>query len=178
MAWIDWIILLVLAGSVMGGFSQGFFRSVFSMGGMFFGLLLAAWNYDHAAALFLPIVRFEAAADTLGFLLIVFVVTAIANCMGWLLSRTVHSIGLGCLDRLLGAGFGLLQGWLLVTLVILVALAFFPGAHWLSEGRMPHLFFGACHLSTHMSPAELAGRVSDGLRMLEEQSPDWMHPRG
>ena len=33
------------------------------------------------------------------------------------------------------------------------------------------MFFGACHLSTHMSPAELAERVREGLRMLEEESP-------
>jgi uncharacterized membrane protein required for colicin V production len=85
-------------------------------------------------------------------------------------------MGLGWLDRLAGGAFGFLQGILLVTLVILVAVAFFPRAHWLVEARLPRLFFGACHLSTRTSPEELADRVREGLRILEEESPRWMHP--
>jgi hypothetical protein len=63
-----------------------------------------------------------------------------------------------------------------VTLCILVTVAFFPHAQWLAEARLPRYFFGACHLSTHMGPAELAERVRDGLRMLEQESPWWLHP--
>jgi uncharacterized membrane protein required for colicin V production len=83
---------------------------------------------------------------------------------------------LGCLDRLAGGVFGFFQGALLVTLCILVTIAFFPRAHWLVEARMPKMFFGACHLTTHMSPAELAERVREGLKTLEEESPRWLHP--
>jgi hypothetical protein len=38
------------------------------------------------------------------------------------------------------------------------------------------MFFGACHLSTHMSPADLAERVRDSLKILEQESPWWLHP--
>jgi membrane protein required for colicin V production len=88
----------------------------------------------------------------------------------------LHKVGLGCLDRLAGAAFGLLQGALLVTLIILVTVAFFPRAHWLTEGKLPRVFFGACHVSTHMSPKELAERVRSGLNTLEEETPVWLHP--
>ena len=53
-----------------------------------------------------------------------------------------HSIGLGCLDRIAGGSFGFLQGVLLVTLGILVTVAFFPQAHWLADARLPRYFFG------------------------------------
>jgi uncharacterized membrane protein required for colicin V production len=88
----------------------------------------------------------------------------------------MHQIGLGCLDKLAGGAFGFLQGALLVTVVILVAVAFFPKAHWLLDARLPRSFFGACHLSTHISPQELADRVRHGLTYLEEESPQWLHP--
>jgi membrane protein required for colicin V production len=140
------------------------------------GLVLAAWNYARVAALLMPPVRIEAVADTIGFLLIALVVMGLAGIVGTVLARTFHRLGLGCLDRLAGAAFGFLQGVLLVTLCILVAVAFFPKAHWLVEGRLPKQFFGACHVSTHMSPAELAERVRNGLKTLEEESPQWMHP--
>ena len=85
-------------------------------------------------------------------------------------------MGFGCLDRLAGAAFGFFQGALLVTLVILMALAFFPKAHWLSDAKLPRYFFGACHLSTHMDPAELARPHPAGAQELEEESPQWLHP--
>jgi uncharacterized membrane protein required for colicin V production len=96
--------------------------------------------------------------------------------LGNLLAKTLHQLGLGCLDRIAGAAFGFLQGALLVTLCILVSVAFYPRAHWLAEARLPRLFFGACHLSTRMSPHDLAQRVRAGLRTLEEETPVWLHP--
>jgi membrane protein required for colicin V production len=175
MAPVDLVIVIILVLAVAWGLSQGFFRSFCALGGLFLGLVLAAWNYPKAAALLIPLVKIDAVADAIGFLLIALVVMGVASILGNVLSKTLHYMGLGCLDRLAGGAFGLLQGALLVTLCILVAVAFFPQAHWLTEARLPRMFFGACHLTTHMSPAELAERVRQGLRMLEEESPRWMH---
>jgi membrane protein required for colicin V production len=174
---VDWAIVMVLVFSVLGGITQGLFRSACSLGGLLLGLLLAAWNYGRIAALLLPVVRLEPVADTIGFLLIALVVMAISGAIGNFLSKTLHAMGLGCLDRLAGAVFGFFQGALMVTLVILATVAFFPRARWLTEARLPRSFFGACHLSTHMSPEELAQRVKQGLRTLEEETPRWLHPR-
>jgi len=174
---MDWAIVIVMALSVLGGLKQGFFRSVFSLGGLLLGLVLAAWNYARVAAWLMPLVRMEPVADTIAFILIALFVMAVAGILGTILAKALHQMGLGCLDRLAGAAFGLFQGALLVTLCILVAVAFYPKAHWLAEGKLPKRFFGACHLSTHMSPEELARRVRQGLKTLEEESPPWMHPR-
>jgi membrane protein required for colicin V production len=176
MTWIDWAILIVMALSVLGGLQQGFFRSFCSLGGLLLGLVLAAWNYARVAALLKPLVRIEPVADTIGFILIALFVMGLASLIGTVLAKALHKIGLGCLDSLAGGAFGLFQGALLVTLCIMAALAFFPKAHWLAEGKLPRHFFGACHLGTNMGPAELAKRVREGLRSLEEESPAWMHP--
>jgi membrane protein required for colicin V production len=178
MDWVDLAIVLLMALAVLGGISQGFFRSASSLAGLVLGLAVAAWNYQWVAALISPIVRIEAAANVIGFLLIALVVMGLAAMAGNILFKTIHGIGLGCLDRLAGAVFGLLQGALLVMLVILVAVAFYPKEHWLADARLPRMFFRACHLSTHMSPEDLAERVRHGLRLLEEESPRWLHPGG
>ncbi|MGB6690616.1 MAG: CvpA family protein [Terracidiphilus sp.] len=174
----DWLIVIVLVLSVLGGLSQGFFRSVFSLGGLVIGLAVAAWNYGRIAALLTPLIKVDAIANAIGFILIALVVMVIAGLIGTVLHKMFHKMGLGCLDRLAGAGFGLLQGVLLVTLCILVAVAFFPEAHWLVEARLPRLFFGACHLSTNWTPVELTDRIHRGLNLLEQQTPWWMHPGG
>ncbi|MGB9408975.1 MAG: CvpA family protein [Terracidiphilus sp.] len=176
MALVDWAIVAVMVLAVLGGLSQGFFRSVFSLGGLLLGLALAAWNYGRIAAFVLPLVRIQAVANAIGFLLIAVLVMVAAGIAGKILSKAFHYMGLGCLDRLAGAIFGFFQGALLVTLVILVTVAFFPRAQWLTEAKLPRLFFGACHLSAKMSPADLAQRVRLGLKALEEESPQWLHP--
>ena len=131
---------------------------------MLLGLVLAAWNYGRIAAVLMPLVHIEAVADAIGFLLIALVVMAVAGILGTILSKAFHKIGLGCLDGLAGAVFGFFQGVLLVTVCILVTVAFFPETQWLTEARLPKYFFGACHLSTHVTPTRLAERVRDELR--------------
>jgi membrane protein required for colicin V production len=175
---VDWCIVAVLVLAALGGLNQGFLRSIFAIAGLLLGLILAAWNYSLAASVLLPVVRYERVANALGFVAIALAVMALAGLTGAILSRTAHAMGLGCLDRLGGALLGLLQGALLVTLAVWVAVAFFPGARWLAEGRLPRMFFGVCHITTHVSPDDLAERVRDGLKNLEEASPEWMHPNG
>lgn len=174
---VDWIIVALLAGAVLAGFVQGFFRVVFALGGFLLGLVLAAWNYQYLGAMLRHGMHNEQVANAIAFLLIAILVTFIVGMVGSLLSKALHKIGLGCVDRLAGAVFGLFQGAALITLCILVTVTFFPRTHWLTESRLPRYFFGACRLSTHLSPDALAARVRAELKTLENASPGWMHPR-
>lgn len=177
MDWVDWIILAVLVGSVLGGMAQGLFRSFCSLLGLILGVALADWNYARVAVAFKPIVRIEAVADAIAFLLIAVVVMFLANVAGIALSKTFHWMGLGCIDIMGGAIVGFLQGALLVTVCILVTVAFFPQTHWLTLAKYPQMFFGALHLSTDVSPDELSRRVMDGLRTLQHEAPKWLHEK-
>jgi membrane protein required for colicin V production len=176
MKWVDWVIVLVIVLVMLGGVKQGFFRAFCSFVGLLMGLAVASWNYGRVAAMLLPFVHIEAVVNVVGFLLIAFVVMVLASVAGSLLSKTLHGMGLGLLDRLAGLVFGFFQGALMVMVVVLVALAFYPRAHWLADARLPRLFFKACHFSAIMSPEELTDRVRHGLRILEEESPVWLHP--
>jgi membrane protein required for colicin V production len=177
MSVVDWIIVAILVGSVIAGIAQGFLRSVFSLGGLMLGLVIAAWNYDRVARVIQPIVRNEHVSNAIGFILIALLVTAVAALIGAFLSKAFEKLGLGCLDSLAGAIFGFFQGALLVTVFILVTVAFFPETEWLTQARLPRYFFSACHLSTHVSPSGLGDLVRQDLDRLERESPDWMHPR-
>jgi membrane protein required for colicin V production len=167
---------LVILLAVLGGLREGFFRSACSTAGLLLGLALAAWNYGRLAAWLMFFVRIEAVANVIGFLAIALAVMALAGLAGQMIAKTVHGMGLGCLDRLLGAVFGFLQGALLVMVVILVALAFYPHAHWLARAKLPKYFFGACHMTARMSPEEMADRIRHGLLVLEDVTPQWLHP--
>jgi membrane protein required for colicin V production len=176
MSWVDLAIVAVLIVATLGGMVQGFFRSACSLLGLVLGLALAAWNYGRVAVLLKSIVPVEAVDNVIGFLVIALLVMAIANLAGGILAKTIKWMGLGCLDKLGGAVLGFLQGVVLVMVLVLVTVAFFPGEHWLAEASLPQMFFGACHLSTRMSPGELGDKVRNGLKEMEHESPKWMHP--
>src|SRR6266568_4082220 len=175
MTFVDWIIVVILAAAVATGIARGFFRSAFSLAGLVLGLALAAWNYGHLAGLFKRFVHSAEVADAIAFLLIAFLVMAVAAIIGSLLAKIFQKVGLGCLDRMAGAVFGLFEGALFVTVCILVTVAFFPDSRWLTESRLPRHFFGALHVSIQVTPSKMSDRVRKELKVLEQESPAWMH---
>lgn len=174
MTLIDWVIVTVLAIAALVGLWQGFVRSVCALGGLVLGLEVAVWNYHRAAAFLLPVVRSQALANTLGFLLLAVAIMVATGLLGAMLAKAFHLLGLGWIDALAGAAFGFLQGVLLVTICILATLAFFPKAPWLAESTLSPLFFRACTVSTNMSPKQLAQHVRVDMSKLEKKAkPVW-----
>src|SRR5215469_409927 len=172
---VDWIIVAMLAAAVLGGFIRGFFRSAFSLAGLIAGLALASWNYWRFAAVLKPLVHSAEVANAIAFVVIALLVMLIAAITGAVLAKVFEKVGLSCLDRLAGGVFGFVEGLVFVTICILVTVAFFPQTQWLTEARLPRYFFGALHVSTHVTPSRLADRLRNELRTLEAESQQWMH---
>ena len=172
---VDWIIVIVLAGSVLAGLARGLFRSVFSLAGLIAGVALASWNYWRAAGFLKRFIHSAEIANAVAFLLIAFLVMAGAAILGSLLAKFFEKVGLGCLDRFAGALFGFVEGLVFVMLCILVTVAFFPQTAWLTEARLPRYFFGALHVSIQVTPSRLGERVRKELNTLETKSQQWMN---
>jgi membrane protein required for colicin V production len=175
MTLVDWAVVIIMVAAVVTGMAQGFFRSICSLGGLVLGLAIASWNYGRLAAVFLPLVRISAVANTIAFLVIALVVMALIALIGNLLAKALKMIGLGWLDSIAGAVFGFFQGVVLVVVFILVVVAFFPQQQWLADSNLPRMFFGALHVSTHVTPSDLSARVRTGLRAVEEESQQLLH---
>ncbi len=148
---------------------QGFFRSVCSLGGLFFGLVLAAWNYRRmAAAILIPLVRSRGGrrchrvsadrADGDG---------AVQASWERFFRRHAQDRA-GCLDRLAGAVFGFFQGVLLVTLCILVTVAFFPAGPVARRGQAAQVFLRRLPREHQHEPGRAGGaHARKSLRSLE-----------
>jgi membrane protein required for colicin V production len=171
----DWIIVAILAISVLAGLARGFFRSAFSLVGLIVGLWLAAWNYWRFAAMLKPLVRSIEVADAIAFISIALLVMVAAAVAGSLLAKLFEKVGLGCLDRVAGGIFGFAQGMFFVLVGILVTVAFFPQTVWLTEARLPRYFFGALHVSIRVTPSQLSERVHTELQRLEAESKQLIH---
>jgi len=176
MNWIDWVIIAVVALATFGGMVQGFFRSFFGLGGLVCGFLAAVWNYARLGKIFFPVVQSESIADAIAFLTIVVLATLVGAVVGGILQKAFRWAGLGCLDTVLGAVLGLLQGVAAVIVFVLMTVAFFPGTVWLNQAKLPAMLFQACHISMDTGPKALSDQVEQSLKKLKRESPSWMHP--
>lgn len=127
MNWLDIVILTLVVGSMVGSAWKGFSREVAGLISSVAALVLALWFYGSAGDFFLPYTSTKAVASFLGFLVIFLGVLLAGAMVGWIVNRFIQSVGLTWMDRLLGAGFGVLRGLLFATALVMILMAFTPG---------------------------------------------------
>jgi membrane protein required for colicin V production len=176
MALIDWVIVVVLLVSVISAARKGFFLEVFSLAGVIVGLLLASWNYQKVLPWVTPWIHNLPAAEATCFIAIAIGVMIVAGLLGRLIRWSVHSVGLGWADRLIGAVFGFLKGCVLITIAVLVVAAFLPQATWFRQSRLAPYFLTAAHQASVVTPSELGQRIRDGVLLIRNAQPSWLRP--
>jgi len=121
MTWLDYAVIGVFAVSLALGAWRGLVREVISILGWVIAFLAAnlfAGPLGAAMPQAIPTPELRVAAAFVG----VFAGSLIATSLaGLLLSKIVNSVGLGGLDRLLGALFGAARGALIVLAAALLA---------------------------------------------------------
>ncbi|MBW4028235.1 MAG: CvpA family protein [Acidobacteria bacterium] len=164
--WFDWLLVGILVYSTVAAFVRGFFREVFSLVGIVAGILLASWNYRLAAAELIRLLGGHistAVADVIGFLAIALIVMVGCGLVGKVLAKTAKTVGLGFLDRLLGAAFGFARGCLLGVAVMMAAAAFVPGEAYLSDSPLSSCFLAGAHAVSFVVPANLEKQIRLGV---------------
>jgi membrane protein required for colicin V production len=177
MAFVDWLIVVVLLVSVLSAAKNGFFLEVFSLAGVVIGLLLASWNYQKLLPWITRWIHTLQIAEAISFLAIALGVMILAGLIGRIIRWSVHSIGLGWADRIIGALFGLVKGSILVTIAVLVVAAFMPQATWFRQSRLAPYFLTAAHQASIVTPSELGERIRQGVTLIRNTQPQhWLHP--
>jgi len=109
MNWLDILILITLAASVIGGLATGIIRGVCNLAGLILGIFLAGRYYENLGG-HLTIIHNADMARTVAFVVIVVIIMILAGLVGALLHKLVSGIMLGWLDHLVGGVLGLLVG--------------------------------------------------------------------
>lgn len=146
MTFFDLIVLLLLASSIVAGALRGLLRASLTLIALVIGLLLAAQGYQAAGAMLraLGIVESDEAAYAGGFLLIAGGVLLSGFIAGRLLTRGMRRARIEWLDRVLGAAFGGLRGFILCSALYLALTAFPVRINSVTEARSaPVLAAGA-----------------------------------
>jgi membrane protein required for colicin V production len=140
---MDWVLMAVLCLSMVLGFWHGLVQEVLSLVGWVAAFYLAQM-YAPLAAAWLPM---EGSSQMLryasGFVVVFISVLIASTFVSWLVKKMVSAVGLGALDRLLGALFGILRG-MVILLAATVLVGMTPlrdtqawreanGAQWLQQ---------------------------------------------
>ncbi len=170
----DWSLVALLAYSVVRAFLRGFILEIFSIVGLVAGVLLASWNYNTLATTLSRWISPLTTAQIVAFLVISIGIMVAAGLLGKILRSGADAIGLGFIDRVLGAVFGLARGCLLAVAVMLMLTVFMPQSSWIQNSQLAPYFLAGAHGVSFVVPHDLQQQISNGALQLKHNAPDWI----
>jgi len=164
MTFFDFIVLALIASSVVSGAMRGIVQALLTSAALIIGLLIAAQGYEFVGSILrgLKIVESREAANAGGFLLIMAIALVGGFLVGRLISGGLRRVRLKWFDRVLGGAFGLLRGWAVCSILYLALTAFPVRLSSVTEARTaPILAQGAKMLGIFTSQ-EMRTRFYEG----------------
>jgi membrane protein required for colicin V production len=117
----DWIMVLVLAASVILGLLRGLVAEVFSLASWVVAFIAAKLGAAAVAALLPMDVESEGMRNIVGLIVVFLVVMILVMLLGRVIKGAVGAVGLGGADKAVGGAFGLLRGVVILVGLTLVA---------------------------------------------------------
>jgi membrane protein required for colicin V production len=133
---LDWVVILVLAASVLLGLWRGLVYEVLSVLNWLAAFVLAQWLAPRAAVM-MPLSRAgEAIQYAAGFVVVFIAALFAGGLLAWIISKLVAAVGLRPVDRVLGSMFGLVRGVVAVlALAVVIHLTGLGHGLWWTESR-------------------------------------------
>ena len=179
MTLFDWFVVAIIVLSTIMAAAQGLVLELVSLAALVLGLWLAFWNYPVLATPLSHVIHSEGVANVVAFLLIALGVMLVIGLIGRAISKVAHTAGLGGLDSLLGAIFGVVRGCFLVVVAIIAIAAFVPQKNWLQGSKLAPYFLSAANDISAGAPAEMQHKIQEGVAIIK-QGPGWiqfhLHP--
>lgn len=163
---VDWAIIAVVLLNVVLAAMHGFFAEAFSIAGLVFGYVVAAWRYKRFAAWLLTFLKSQLLAEILAFLVIFFAILLLLSVIGRMISKLMKAAGLSGFDRFLGALLGAVKGCLVVAVVLMCLTALTPTSQLLEKSELAPYFLVIGRAAIWVAPSELRARFYEGLDFL------------
>lgn len=167
MTLLDWVLIAILVYSIITSWFKGFTREVLGIITVVVGILLASWFYRSVAALFKDVVRTENFALFLGFSVIFLATLVVGFVIVWLVTKFVKFAKLQWADRMLGAAFGFIRGWVIGAVVLLALTSFDVQTERLKNSELVPYFLPGSRVIAIVTPYEMKAKFLVGYRALE-----------
>jgi membrane protein required for colicin V production len=148
---LDWVVLIILMGSIVSSILKGFARETSSAG-----------------AFVAPYVKTQDIASLVGFALIFFGILLLGAAISLLVNHFLQAVHLKWFDRFLGAAFGFVRGWIIGAVLFLILTAFPVQIENVRSAKFaPYLLAGA-RVLVLITPSSLKTKFLDGYRRVQE----------
>lgn len=160
MAVFDLLVLVVLGLSVLVSMVRGVVAEIASLITWLVALIAARVLAPTMAELAFTRVEPQFFANVLAFVLVFVATYFLLSLAQKLLTSAIQAVGLGGINKLFGAVFGLVKGTLLITVVVLLcALTDLPRTEDWQQAKTSPIFEQLAMLTVPYLPAFVAGRI-------------------
>jgi membrane protein required for colicin V production len=169
MNWLDIIILLIVASTMIAAFRKGLVREIVGLASVVLALLLGSWFYGTFAGYLAPYMSSRSLANAAGFIVVFLGVMLIGAVASYVIGRFLKVTGLSIVDHALGAAFGALRGILIAIALVMAIMAFSkadqPPQSIVNSRTAPYVA-GVARVFAAMAPREM----KDGFRRTYDQA--------
>jgi membrane protein required for colicin V production len=157
---LDWVVILILAASVILSLLRGLVGELFSLAAWVVAFLVAKWG----AVLVGPLLPMDMQSEGLryfaGFVVVFLVMMIIVMLLGRLVKGAVGAVGLGGADKMVGGVFGLLRGLVILTgLTLAAGLTALPQTDLWKNALSSRLLETLAMAAKPLLPAKLAQHI-------------------
>jgi membrane protein required for colicin V production len=163
---LDLIALAILGFSVGAGFMAGFARAGIGFLAGLLGIVFGFWFYGTPAAWVHQYIHSVWASNIIGFLLVYWAFLLGGALIGRVFSKLFKWTGLSWLDRLMGAGFGLVRGSLITVAFVAVLMAFAPKPlpNWMVDSKLLPYAMDASNVIAGIAPSAIKDAFRTSMR--------------
>ena len=175
--WFDWVLIAILAVSMARAFMNGLVRAIFGLLGFVAGFELATWTYTIVGDRISDRgwIASQTTARIVAFLLIVAAVAVLFELLGRGLHKALRTVGLGPLDRLLGAAFGFGRGCLIGIALLMAATTFAPRSRTVATSVLSPYLFVVAHDVSFLVPQYIQELIGYGAVDTKHNAPHWIN---
>jgi membrane protein required for colicin V production len=127
MNWLDVVLVLILAASVVTSFRKGLSREVIGLASVCLALLLGLWFYGWAGGYLSAYFSSRMVANFVGFGIVFCGLLLLGSVVSLIAGKFLRITGLSLFDHALGAGFGIVRGVLISVALVTGIMAFTGG---------------------------------------------------
>jgi len=160
-AWIDVVILALIALSAILSLFRGFVKEALALASWLVALWVSMTFYEDLAAWLAQWITLPSGQKIVAFAALFITVLLLGALVNYLASRLVSHTGLTGTDKLLGIIFGVARGGLIIAILVLLAgLTPVPQDPWWQESRFLGYFEEFALWIRNFLPSDVASNIS------------------
>lgn len=167
--WLDIVLVLILAVTVVIGLIKGSVRSLLGIAAVILGLILASQAYGAAAQLVRPVIKSALWANLTGFLLIFIAVQLAGWGVGFLVSKLLKG-PLHFMDHVLGGLVGFAKGVLICGVCVLALVVFPVDRAAVKTSQLAPVCYRVARAALLLIPAELKAQFKETYLAIKESA--------